>query len=69
MLKIYETAKIFCEHTLEPGTVMTDRKTYFRIASTDGYVDVLSLQLAGKKRMQVADFLRGYRHTETTRVE
>lgn len=69
MLKIYETAKIFCEHTLESGTVMTDRKTYFRIASTDGYVDVLSLQLAGKKRMQVADFLRGYRHTETTRVE
>lgn len=68
MLKIYETAKIFCEHTLQPGTVVTDKKTYFRIASTDGYVDVLSLQLAGKKRMQVADFLRGYHHTENTCV-
>lgn len=68
MLKIYETAKIFCEHTLQPGAIVTDKKTYFRIASTDGYVDVLSLQLAGKKRMQVSDFLRGYRHTDDTCV-
>lgn len=68
MLKIYEAAKVFCEHALQSGTVLTDKKTYFRIASTDGYVDILSLQLAGKKRMQVADFLRGYRHTEDTCV-
>lgn len=69
MLKIFETRKEFVVHTLAPGTIVTDHKTYFKIASTDGYVDIQSLQLAGKKRMSVADFLRGYRHSEGTFVK
>ena len=69
MLKILETRKEFVAHTLAPGTIVTDHKTYFKIASTDGYVDIQSLQLAGKKRMSVADFLRGYRHSEGTFVK
>ncbi|WP_462357325.1 methionyl-tRNA formyltransferase [Phocaeicola coprocola] len=69
MLKIFETEKLFCEHSLAPGTIVTDCKTYFKIASSDGYVNVLSLQLAGKKRMEINDFLRGYRHTEKAYVK
>ena len=57
------------EHTLPVGMVDTDGKTYFRIAVKDGYVNLLSIQLAGKKRMSVGDFLRGYRHVEKTWVE
>lgn len=68
-LKIFETEKIFTPHSLKPGTVVTDKKTYFHIASTDGFLRVLSLQLAGKKRMDVADFLRGYRHVDESFVE
>ncbi len=68
-LKIFETEKVFTPHSLKPGTVVTDKKTYFHIASTDGFLRVLSLQLAGKKRMDVADFLRGYRHVEDSYVE
>lgn len=68
-LKIFETEKVFTPHSLKPGTVVTDKKTYFHIASTDGFLRVLSLQLAGKKRMDVADFLRGYRHVEDSFVE
>lgn len=64
VLKIYETDKIFAEHSFEPGTVVTDKKTYFRIAVTDGYINIRSLQLAGKKRMGVTDFLRGYHHED-----
>lgn len=64
VLKIYETDKIFAEHSFEPGSVVTDKKTYFRIAVTDGYINIRSLQLAGKKRMGVADFLRGYHHED-----
>ena len=60
MLKIFETEKLFCEHSLAPGTIVTDCKTYFKIASSDGYVNVLSLQLAGKKRMEINDFLREF---------
>lgn len=69
MLKIFETEKLFCEHSLASGTIVTDCKTYFKIASSDGYVNVLSLQLAGKKRMEINDFLRGYRHTEKAYVK
>ena len=69
MLKIFETEKLFCEHSLAPGTIVTDCKTYFKIASSDGYVNVLSLQLAGKKRMEINYFLRGYRHTEKAYVK
>ena len=44
-----------------PGTVDTDGKTFLRFACTDGWLNILQLQLAGKKRMQTTDFLKGYR--------
>ena len=69
VLKVYETEKQFKEHALPAGTVDTDQKTYFRIAVKDGYVNLLSIQLAGKKRMNIGDFLRGYRHIEKSWVE
>ena len=69
VVKIYETEKLFASNSLPVGQVDTDGKTYFRIAVPDGYVNLISLQLAGKKRMAVADFLRGYRHVEGSRVE
>lgn len=63
-MKIYESSKECVEHTFAPGTILTDKKTYFKVASTDGFVHLLSVQLAGKKRMNVTDFLRGYRYSE-----
>ena len=69
VLKIYETEKQFMAHTLPVGMIDTDGKTYFRIAVKDGYVNLLSIQLAGKKRMNIGDFLRGYRHVENSWVE
>ncbi len=44
-----------------PGGYDTDGKTYLRFAAQDGFIRVLELQLEGKKRMVVGDFLRGYR--------
>lgn len=61
ILKIYRSAKEHKMHGLTPGTVVTDGKTVLKFASTDGFIQVLDLQLEGKKRMLVADFLRGYR--------
>lgn len=66
MLKVFETEKLFCKHDSKPGTIKTDGKTYLHVASTDGYVNVLSLQLAGKKRMPVVDFLRGFHSSDST---
>lgn len=59
-LKIFKSKKI-SDLSVAPGTIDTDNKTYLRFAAADGYIDVLELQLEGKKRMQIEDFLRGYK--------
>ena len=69
VLKIFETAKTFEEHKKTIGTMETDGKTYLRVAVEDGYINLLSLQIAGKKRMLIQDFLRGYRFVEGSSVE
>ena len=61
ILKIFESTKEICSHANKIGSVSSDGKTYLKFASADGYIHLLDLQLEGKKRMQVADFLRGYK--------
>lgn len=63
VLKVYATSKEFCEVSEPIGTIVTDGKTYLKVVQADGYQHLLTIQLAGKKRMQTADFLRGF-HAE-----
>jgi len=62
-----------CETTKEPGSVKetpgsgVGDKNGLRIAGTDGYLNVKSLQLAGKKRMNIKDFLCGFKPAEDVR--
>jgi methionyl-tRNA formyltransferase len=58
-LKIFATEKIFKNHTLTFGTLLSDGKTFLDVATPDGFIRILQLQQAGKKRMATADFLRG----------
>ena len=44
-----------------PGTFVTDGRTFMKVACADGYLFLDELQLAGKKRMAVADLLRGFK--------
>lgn len=67
-LKIFQTEKEFCEVKESVGTILTDNKTCFKIALSDGYLKVLSLQLSGKKRMYIEDFLRGFRAKKDIKV-
>ncbi len=46
----------------EPGTVLSDGKTYFAVATQDGAIAITDLQLSGKKRMDVKSFLLGFRN-------
>ncbi|MCB0502433.1 MAG: methionyl-tRNA formyltransferase [Bacteroidetes bacterium] len=59
LLKIYETGFQHTIHNFIPGTIESDGKTYLRFYTVDGYIDLLQLQLEGKKRMVIEDFLRG----------
>ncbi|WP_455638703.1 methionyl-tRNA formyltransferase [Parabacteroides sp.] len=58
-LKIYKTEKHPASHSDAIGSIHTDAKSYIDIAVADGYLRLLTLQLAGKKRMGVKDFLNG----------
>ena len=48
-----------------PGTIQADRKR-LRVACADGWLEVLSLQQSGKKRMDTDAFLRGFTLTDGT---
>ena len=71
-MKIYKAVKVTGDEfdamlaqngldTALPGTVLSDGKTYLAVATRDGAISVTELQLAGKKRMAVKDFLIGFR--------
>ncbi|MCM1312566.1 MAG: methionyl-tRNA formyltransferase [Bacteroides sp.] len=64
-IKIFETEKILTSESLPPaGTIVSDGKTTLRVAVADGYIGIKTLQIAGKKRMPVSDFLRGFKYEE-----
>jgi len=59
-LKIFET-RILSESALPaPGTIDSDGRTFLRIAANGGWLVICNLQLEGKRRMDILDFLRGY---------
>ncbi len=63
VLKIYAAEKEFCEPEYPTGTLTTNGRNELKVALSDGYLHLKTLQLAGKKRMEVTDFLRGF-HAE-----
>jgi len=68
VLKIFTSTPEFIEHDQPPGTLVSDQKTYLKVAVPGGYIHLLELQLEGKKRMKISDFLRG-KQVEGCRVE
>ncbi len=60
-LKIFKTLKIKEPHKLSPGQFISDNRKWIKIATSDGFVQILELQLEGKKRMDAAAFLNGYK--------
>ena len=60
-LKIYSSAKEMTKPSIAPGSFETDHRSFLKFACTDGYLHLRDIQLEGKKRMMIEDFLRGYR--------
>ncbi|MDL2265766.1 methionyl-tRNA formyltransferase [Parabacteroides sp. OttesenSCG-928-G07] len=68
VLKIYQTEKLLTPHTHQKGSILSDNKSFIDIAVRDGYVRLLSIQLAGKKQMDVSSFLNGFKDITSYRV-
>ncbi len=69
VVKVYQAEKHPAVHALPVGTIRTDGKSSIEVAVADGFVRLLSLQLAGKKRMAAADFLNGFKQINHYRAE
>jgi methionyl-tRNA formyltransferase len=59
-VKIFLTEMERSEHSYITGIILTDSKTYIKVAVKDGFVKLTDLQLAGKKRLSVIELLRGF---------
>jgi len=60
VLKVYRADKVIRPHTSPVGLYTTNGKDELRYFCNDGYLLLHEVQLEGKKRMSVPDFLRGY---------
>ena len=63
-VKIYETEKELLTPHHAPGTIATDGRNYLKVATANGWLHIKTLQFEGKKRMPVADLLRGLKLKE-----
>jgi methionyl-tRNA formyltransferase len=60
-LKIFTSSVEKVNTEYPQGHYETDGKSFLKFAAADGWVNCLEVQYEGKKRMPVADFLRGFR--------
>jgi len=60
-IKIFQSEKEIAIPDSKPGRWESDKKTFLKFACRDGYIHFKDMQLEGKKRMKIEDFLRGYR--------
>lgn len=70
-LKVYASEKEYADHNLACGKIVTDEKNFLKVAVQKGYIHIIELQQAGKKRMNIKEFLRGFsgikEHTFSTK--
>jgi len=58
-IKIFKVSKLELKSQIEAGSILSDGKNFLHIACADGSLEILELQMAGRKRMNVGEFLKG----------
>jgi methionyl-tRNA formyltransferase len=66
LFKIFEGFPEIEAHDHKPATIISDGKKSLKIACSDGFINVTSLQPEGRSRMSADDFLHGCRITDFT---
>lgn len=68
-VKIFKTQPERVEHNLPPGSIVSDGKKYLKVACSGGFLEIIELQIAGKKRLSAREFLAGFRNIEKYRFQ
>lgn len=61
ILKVFGAEYELSETSEQPGEFFSDNRTFLKVSATDGFVHLTDVQLEGKKRMGIEEFLRGVR--------
>jgi methionyl-tRNA formyltransferase len=61
LLKIFSATPEITPHHSQPGAIESDRKSYLKVACRDGFLYIHDIQLSGKKRLLIKDFLAGFK--------
>ena len=61
-MKIYKAQPEIKEHGHPCGSLHSDHKSYLKVATPDGFMQLDEIQQSGKKRMSVTEFLKGFRN-------
>jgi len=59
-IKIFKASAEIIHHNGITGKIITDQKTFVKISTKDGYVFLSEVQISGKNKISIAEFLRGY---------
>jgi methionyl-tRNA formyltransferase len=68
-VKIFKTEMIIKETNYKPGTILTDGKKQLQVSTADGFINIMSLQAEGKKKLDTDEFLRGFHGIENYHFE
>lgn len=67
-VKVYE-AEFEINKQASIGEINTDGKTFYKIGCLDGFIVIKTLQMEGKKRMSIEEFLRGFNIKQPITIE
>ena len=59
MMKVFKAVADCTHYSYAIGTLVTDGKKVLKVACKDGFVNLMEVQMAGKKRMSAEDLMRG----------
>lgn len=62
-VKIHDVNYVVEKHSLKPGSFLAEKKK-IRIATADGFIEVLTLQFPGKRKMKASELLNGISFSE-----
>lgn len=62
--KVFESQPEPANNIFEPGSIISDGKSFFKIACKGGFIKIFSLQIEGKSRLNSEEFLRGFKIAE-----
>jgi len=61
ILKVFGAEFELADSSEKPGEFFSDNRTFLKVSATDGFVHLTDVQMEGKKRMGIQEFLRGVR--------